>query len=334
MTTAALHDLADRLFPLAPWDVLEETDLIRVIHPVTGESGYISIMGQVGQHRCLALYLGDEALRRFNLMQEDDPCDPAVPEIDSMGLIFETRQLQLSFGVRAELRKDEFAAIRELGRKYRGDNWPMFRSFKPGYAPCAPDEDEILWLSIAIGQFLELLPGIESGGTIRFREIDDSFDVLTRRFENGAWHSTWTELDTYSYEWTTPEPSELLVEKVRQAERLIDIDCHFQFLPTFIGDPGTAIIPYIAISVERKSGFILGMELLSVEKQSYDEMIASVPDVFLMQWNKAGIRPASIRVSSITSCSMLEIAAADLNAPMRRADRLPSVERVLRELPF
>jgi hypothetical protein len=31
---------------------------------------------------------------------------------------------------------------------------------------------------------------------------------------------------------------------------------------------------------------------------------------------------------------MLEIAAADLNTPMRRAGRLPAIERVLQELPL
>jgi hypothetical protein len=334
MPTTTLFDLADRLHALAPWEMLEETDLIRVIHPVTGESGYISIMGSIGRHRCLAIYLGEEALRRFNLMQEDDPSDPAVPQTDSLGLILETRQLQLSFGTRPELRKDELATIKQLGRKYRGDNWPMFRSFKPGYAPGAPDESEILWLSTAIEQFLTVFPALTAGETSTFREIDGAFEVLTRRFDNGAWQSTWTEIETRSHEWTTPQPSGDLVEKIKRHESLIDIDCHFQLVPTSIGRPGSAVYPYLAISVEPKSGFILGMELLSVEKQSFEQLINSVPDVFLRQWDKAGIRPASIRVCTITTYSMLEIAAADLNTPMRRAGRLPSIERVMRELPF
>lgn len=334
MPIATLYDLADRFYDLAPWEVLEECDLIRVIQPVTGESGYISVMGAGGEHCCLALYLGEAALRRFNLMQQDDPFDPAVPELDSLGLVLETRQLQAAFGLRAELRKDELAEIKKLGRKYRGDNWPMFRSFKAGYAPGPLDEAESLWLTTALEQFLEVFPKLEPDRYRTTRVREDEVEILTRRFESGAWQTIWSELDCFSYEWATPEPSELLLEKIRRQERLVDIDCHYQVLPTPVGGPQSAFFPYLAISVERDSGFILGIDMLSVESQSHAELVASVPDVFLRQWDKSGIRPASIRVSTITTYSMLEIAAADLNTPMRRAQRLPAIERVLRELPW
>lgn len=334
MPTTALYDLADRLHALAPWSVLEEIDLIRVIHPQTGESGYISIMGTCGEHFCLALYLGAEALHRFNLMQADDPDDNAIPQDDRIGLILETRQLQVAFGIREELRKDELAEIKKLGRKYRGNNWPMFRSYKPGYAPGPLDEQEIPWLTIAIEQFFAVFPTLNPARPCTFRENDGEFDILTRQQENGEWRSSYTEHDGYSHEWTTPPPSDILIEKIKSQQRLIDIDCHFQLIPAPVGKPKSAVYPYLAITAEPSSGYVLGVEMLSVEKQSYQEMIASVPDIFLKQWEKAAIRPASIRVSTITTYSMLEIAAADLNTPMRRADHLPTIDRFLREMPF
>jgi hypothetical protein len=334
MSTPALHDLARKFYDLAPWEIWEETDLIRLIHPQTGETAHISIMGQNGQHFALALYIGDEDFHRYNLMQSDDPCDPEFPEEDSIGLMLETRQLQLSFGSRNELMTDELNVIKKLGLKYRGKNWPMFRSFKPGYAPGALDEAEIVWLTIAIEQFLELATQWKKPPVKTFRIKDHNCDILTRICHNGTWQSTWTEHDGMSFEWPTPEPSELLIEKIKQHNNLVDLDCHFQLLTALIGPKGTAIFPYIAISVEAKSGFILGMELLSVENQTHKELIASVPDVFLKQWDKASIRPASIRVRSITSYSMLEIAAADLNTPLRRANKLPSIDHILKNLPI
>ncbi|MEO7101335.1 MAG: hypothetical protein ABI162_18435 [Luteolibacter sp.] len=332
MSIATLYHLADQLFTQAPWDTLEETDLIRIVHPVTGESGYISIMGAIGQHYCLTLYIGDEALRRYNLMQSDDPADPGIPETDQIGLILETRQLQAAFGPRSELRKDELAEIKKLGRKYRGENWPMFRSFKPGCVPGPLDAEGVLWLSTAIEQFLAVFPTLVPGCT--FRLTDGEFEMLTRQRDKGEWHSIWAEHDGRCHEWATPAPSEIMIEKVKRHTRLVDIDCHFQLLPAPIGRPESAVYPYLAITAEPKSGYILGMEMLSVEKQSYESLIASVPDVFLRQWEKAGIRPASIRVSTITSYSMLEIAAADLNTPMRRATHLAAIDQLMRELPF
>lgn len=335
MSTPALHDLARKFYDLAPWEIWEETDLIRLIHPQTGETAHISVMGQNGQHFALALYIGYEALHRFNLMQEDDPSDPALPEEDSVSLMLETRQLQLCFGSRDELTSDERSAIKKLGLKYRGENWPMFRSFKPGYAPGALDEAEIVWLTLALEQFLQLAPEWDEPPVMTFRSSEDGdFDILTRIYQNGTWQSTWTEHDGTSFEWPTPEPSDLLIEKIKQHKKLVDLDCHFQLLTALIGPKGRAIFPYIAISVDAKSGFILGMELLSVEKQTHKELIASVPDVFLKQWDKASIRPSSIRVRSITTYSMLEIAAADLNTPLRRAKKLPSIEQILESLPI
>lgn len=52
--TSALYDLADRLHQLAPWDWMEEDQLIRVMHPETGESAYLSVMVAAGEHVCLA----------------------------------------------------------------------------------------------------------------------------------------------------------------------------------------------------------------------------------------------------------------------------------------
>ncbi len=336
MSTPALYDLASQLYHLEPWEELEEIDLIRIVHPSTGEIGHISIMGSHGEHRALALYIGYEALGRFNLMQDDDPFDPAFPELDRMSLLFETRQVQLSFGRRDELHSYELAAINKTGKKYRGDNWPMFRSFKPGYVPGALDDADIFWLTTAIEQFLVVFPQLESEGPCltTFRIEHDACDILTRSFKNGVWHTTWTEHEDFSYEWATPSPSEFLIEKIKRQQRLVDIDCHFQILPTPIGSAGSATFPYLAISVEPKSGFILGMELLSVENQTFKELVASVPDIFLRQWDKACIRPASIRVKTITTYSMLEIAAEDLNTPIRRFPSLPSIDRVMSELPI
>ena len=129
--TTRLYDLADQLYHLAPWAWMTEDQIIGIRHPETGEFAYISIMGALGSHLCLALYLGDEALHRFNLMQREDPCDPSFPQQDSLGLVLETRQLQVAFGSRQDLGKHEIASIKSLGRKYRGENWPSMRSYFP-----------------------------------------------------------------------------------------------------------------------------------------------------------------------------------------------------------
>ena len=74
---------------------------------------------------------------------------------------------------------------------------------------------------------------------------------------------------------------------------------------------------------------VLGMDLLSVETQSHEDLIASVPDVFLQQWTRAGLRPGSIRVASELTHALLEQSAALLKIPIERESELPALDHVL-----
>jgi len=109
MPTAALYDLADELYRLAPWQWMYEDQLIGLRHPVTGELAQISIMGISGEHLCLALYLGEEALHRFNFSHNELPEDEELPLDDALMLILESRQLQVSFDGRNQLAKSDLA---------------------------------------------------------------------------------------------------------------------------------------------------------------------------------------------------------------------------------
>ncbi len=40
---------------LAPWQWMTEVDLFGIEHPVTGELGFVSVMGQLGEHLAIAV---------------------------------------------------------------------------------------------------------------------------------------------------------------------------------------------------------------------------------------------------------------------------------------
>ena len=334
---AHLYDLADELNRVAPWLWMTDDQLIGLRHPASGELAYMSLMGALGSHRCLALYLGEEAVRRYLLMQSEDPFDPVLPESDAVGLLLEARHLQVAFESRSQLARHELAAIKQLGRKYCGDNWPAMRSFRPGYAPGPPDEAEILWLSHAIAQLLVVAPSLETDPCANFRLHPSSYisDTLTRECIDGVWQNTWTPFDVMTFEFPMPAGDPALIAKIAAHQRLTDVECFFQLMPNPVGTkPSAMLFPYLVISADVASGMIIGVELLNVEKQSYRALIDSIPNIFMRQWDKAGIRPASLRVSTITAYSMLECAADALNTPLRRHAHLPAIERLLRELPF
>ncbi|KAB2641021.1 MAG: hypothetical protein DVB25_03145 [Verrucomicrobia bacterium] len=334
---AHLYDLADELNRVAPWFWMTEDQCLGLRHPASGELAYMSLMGAFGGHHCLALYLGEEAFRRYSLMQSEDPSNRLLPESDAVALLLETRHLQVAFESRSQLARHELATIKQLGRNYRGDIWPAMRSFRPGYAPGPLDAAEILWLCHAIAQLLVVAPSLEADSCANFRlhPASDISDTLTRECIDGVWQNTWTPFDVLPFEFPTPTGNPAMIAKIAAHQRLTDVECLFQLMPSPVGSkPSAMIFPYLVISADVATGLIIGIELLSVEKQSHRALINSVPNVFMRQWDKAGIRPASLRVSTITAYSLLECTADVLNTPLRRHARLPAIARLLKELPF
>lgn len=328
-TRTRLYELADELYRLAPWNWMNETQLIGLRHPETGELARLSMMGAAGNHSSLAVYLGEEALHRFNLMQHAAGEGIGITEEDTLSLILDSRQLQVSFAVRDELFKSELAEIKALGRKYRGGNYPCFRSFHPGRAPGPVTGAEALWLEYAMEQMLAVAPVLKLDQFGDYRAGADGVEILTRECREGAWSTTWTPADDRLFTFPEPAPSEIMVAKTVRQTSALDIECHFQLLPNPIGPQGKAVFPCVALSVDRASGFVLGVELLSVEKQSHEDLIASVPDVFLRMWDRHSIRPASLRVASESARAMLTKTAQALGVPLRRERVLPALQEAL-----
>lgn len=113
-----LYDLAEEFYRLAPWGWMDEGSLIALRHPSSGEVAYLSVTGTLGDHLSLTLYVGEEALHRFNLIHAAEILDIPLSEADIVGLIVEARQLQVSFGKRPRLEKADLAQIKSLERTF------------------------------------------------------------------------------------------------------------------------------------------------------------------------------------------------------------------------
>src|SRR5215212_8247992 len=124
-----LYESAVRIKEMSPWEWMTETDVFGVRSPETGELGFVSVMGLLGEHYAVSLYLGSEGINGFLDLQEMGPfADP--------GVLIQIPQIQASFEDREELDKRDREVIKELGLKFRGRNaWPMFRSYRPSFFP-------------------------------------------------------------------------------------------------------------------------------------------------------------------------------------------------------
>ncbi|CAN5690275.1 hypothetical protein BH11VER1_BH11VER1_39250 [soil metagenome] len=330
MPTTQLYDLADELFHLAPWQWMHEDQLIGLSHPVTGELAQISIMGANGEHLCLALYLGEDALHRFNTLHQELPNDRELSQEDVTALILESRQLQVSFDTRHPLSKTDLAEIKKLGRKYRGGNYPQFRSLQPGRTPTYINDAEAEWLVHALTQIQEVAPLLRTGLMEHQRTGPQGLESLTRVYEGAAWRTLWKLTDMRQYVFPTPESDATLLEKVARHPTKKHLECQFQLLPIPIGaSPETSVYVFSLLIVDRKSGFVFGVEILSVEKQTYAEMIASVPNHFLRVCDQHKIRPTSLHVATMTTHALLEKSATAFSIPLEMEEELPALQNAL-----
>jgi hypothetical protein len=146
----ALYQAAGRFYELQPWTWLYEDQLFGVVNPEDGQLGYCSVMGNMGEHLALALYLGDEGLSSF--------FDLSLAEgADAVDAFLGQRAMQASFEDRDELADEDRRVIRDLGLKFRGRQaWPMFRDYTPGYAPWYLTAAQARFLTLALWQAVEV----------------------------------------------------------------------------------------------------------------------------------------------------------------------------------
>lgn len=327
-----LHDLSAKLFQLAPWNRVDERQLIAMDDPATGRRDHISLMGMAGNHHALALYSGSEGRRRFNLLQAQAG---DLSGGDMTELILTTPQLQCAFSTRAELYPRELAAIKQAGRKYRGDNWPSFRVFHPGHCPRPANEAESVLLATAIQQVLDLAPVLQSGKpTIRpVKGTGDGFEILTRQYRDGAWQSVWTPDDDSLYTFPHPQPDPGLVKKVRGHAQAIPLNVLCQLLPTPVGkSQETSVYPTMLLLIEPGHGSILGAELLSTEQQTYQELLADIPGIFLNLCDRHNLRPSAIAVTSPLTQALLTPTAKALGIPCVKQRQLPALDAAVNSM--
>ncbi len=329
---ARLYDLADELYRRSPWEWLEEIHLVALRHPESGELAYLSVMGHAGSHRALAVYIGEAAIERFNRIHSDDP----GTEQDGMRLVLESRQLQLSFNERAILTKADLAEIKALGRKYRGEAWPQMRSYHPGVVAARVSADEVTWLTLAVEQLLAVAPRLQGDPEQTLRHGSKGLEILCReRNSAGDWGDVWIPHHMKSFEFPSPPCDKALAAKVRQHSEAADVECLFTILPNPIGQPGgRCVYPYLLMAVRPNTSIILGVKLLSLEKQTYEELIASVPDCFLELLNKAKVRPLSLDCASVATAQLLQEPAKELGIVVECYEELPLLDQIVATMPF
>lgn len=320
-----LFDLAIKVKALAPWRWMEETDVFGVESPDTGELGFVSIMGTLGEHEAVALYLGAEGLYDFVDLHEDQ----AAPAES----LIEIRHVQAAFSGREFLEKEDRDLIKQLGLKFRGVNaWPMFRSHRPGYLPWFVTVAEARFLIHALSRTLDLATRVrDEANAIRptGRVEKGGHLVLAARREGDG--LVWEDQVRVVSRPKTPAVRVSLdsdlhdeLKGVRRTDLELEVD--LQMAPARIGTPGARPLAlYLVIVADRASGFLFGIEAMTVEG-SLSAMRARVPDVVGKFLLAHGLVPKRIIVRFDAMRQLLRPFTQSLNIELVQEDELPSID--------
>lgn len=314
-----LYEAAMRVKELAPWEWMAEDDLFGVQDPETDELGFASVMGALGEHYAVAVYLGPQALYDFLAIEEAGDAMPAES-------ILEVPQLQASFEDRNILRDEDRQVIKQLGLKFRGRNaWPMFRSYRPGYFPWYLEADEARFLAVALEQVLDVAPRFREDPALL--ETDDEcylMRIARRKGKKLAWEDCVMEVPPPERPPINLMMDVPLLEKLKQSPQSgsrIEMD-FFMFPVPFQEEKGARPhFAYMLLTVEAQSGFVLGSELLNPDP-TLESMWGQVPLYAVRHFASLGIVPQEVVVRSGLLFRLLESLVEELHFNLKPSRRL------------
>lgn len=324
-----LYQAAIRIKEVAPWEWMEETDIFGVQNPETGELGFVSVMGMLGEHLALALYPGAKGLHAF--WDFEVIADSAPPE-----QLLELAHLQASFEDREYVTAEDRAVIKELGLRFRGRGaWPLFRSYRPGFCPWYLEPAEARFLAYALEQAVDVTQRFGDNPEMLPSPEHDTYLVRVPRQEKGAvvWEDQVLEVPA-----PEPEPISMpmdidMLRKVKQLPRVANLlEVDFFMFPACVGEKGERpYYPYALLIVESEIGLIMGTELLD-PKPSLNDMRGRVPLTLLRQLAQLEVVPQRIRVRSELLGRLLQPLAEELGVEIEVSPVLPALDEAREEL--
>jgi hypothetical protein len=327
-----LYRLADALRHLAPWQWMTEEDLWGLQDPVTNEIHFVNVMGAAGEHLAVAAYPGRRGLRFYRTIQEDtDSTNREFAEI-----MFSHPQMQLSLEDRDRLAPHSRGVIKKLGIKYRGrQTWPQFLSYRPGYYPGPLDAEEGRLMRLILEQGLSLWPRCRENPHLLSLPTDQylvrvtagSTDVPEWRDEVKVVLPSDASLSVPS-----PVPSPEWFRDLDRRPSTLELDVRMMLHTPVAEENERPHFPFLFLLAEAGSGLVLATHMLR-PVPSLEKMWSDVPEKVGQALKTIGFLPSEIVVATDLLMGLLYPLALQADVKLRRAERLPAIETMLKQMP-
>lgn len=323
-----LYEAAEQIRELAPWRWMREDEIFGVQNPETGEIGFVSVMGTLGEHLSIAVYLGVKAINQFWALEEiADSNDPW--EIASR--LFLIPQLQVSFEDREFVEKEDRGIMRKLKLKYRGRKaYPVFREIQPGSPPWLMDMGHIPFFTHVLKQTLDVASRYkEDGGLLYPDDVDGNEMYLLRVPEEQDGKIVWrdeirpipeTEANMISVDIDSESAAAL--HNVPRVGNSVEIDLFMMTTPIQEKRDKRPYFPFSLLIVDADSGMILSHDLLSPQP-SINEMYSEIPQKVINLLLGNNLLPYEVCTQSFEMTQLLTPLFEQLDTPVIRRPFLP-----------
>jgi len=331
-----LYEAADRIKKLAPWDWMEEIDIFGVKDPESGEIGFVSIMGLLGEHLCVGVYLGANALHKFWALSEmaEDDDEEFLTGLEIASYLLSIPQMQASFENQEMVTKEDAGIMRKLKLNYSGlTDYPIFRNIYPGCPPNLLDVERIPFLTHILEQTLDVASRFEEDESLLYPDDvgDDEMYLLRVSSEQDGklvWRDEITPIPEPTPQFISIEIDKDAFEALQNAPRIgnsVEIDAFM--LPTPIEERGMErpFFPYPLLVVDSDSGMVLSHDMLT-PLPSLEAMYGEVPQKVIDLLLQHNIVPYEIHTQRTELTIPLTQLFDQLNVPVVERPFLPMLD--------
>ncbi len=334
MATEKMFDLAFAYKKAKLWKRLYDSELFAVRLP-DGQTGYCSVMGMMGEHNALGLYIGDRGFESYRAMAAAAE-NPYVLEWNGYpDWLMEQDCIQCSFENKEFLRDEDFNEVRAYAREHgvspRGANaYPQFTRYSPNRYPwrVESEEDEknileALSAALALAAMLRVRRKSELG----IREVDEdteSIPILIRDGEKFRLDSAPIP-EPAPEAYPTPAPlDEKTLNRLKNLPKRYILECELIRVGAPVQDEngGAPWFPTLLLCAESEEGSILPIPPAEHYEEHPDNLLKNFIQVLI----ESKFLPRVLKVRNRATRALLEDFRVKTGVLLTVDDYLPNLD--------
>ena len=337
MATERMYELAFQYKGTKLWQQLYDDELFAV-RLSDGAIGYCCVMGMIGEHNALALYVGEEGYQSYCAIRNADQ-DHMTDQM--MGELLTSQDcLQCSFENKDMLSEEELEEVQQYASNHqkllRGKNaFPQFTKYRPGRFPwhydSALDEQRICDALGAAAALKKMLRSYSKEELGLFSLDEEPVKIPMLAFEGGRWIMKYTALPNAEIRYPEPKlTNDVTAARIKRKAKAGVWECGTLWLPNAVQEEAHADeAPYYPLALL----FIeLGNELVQEPIVTDGEDSAEMLNEFAQQLLDVKTAPRTIRCGDERCFSLLKDLCAKTGIRLEKTDDPEALNDVIGDL--